>query len=56
MVPVKRPVKLAEVIEVVCWVRTKSSPVSVSAVPGRDVVAILPSGSPVLKIRIGRRR
>jgi hypothetical protein len=51
MVPVKRPVKLAEVIEV-CWVRTKSSPVSVSPPgleEGCEVVAILPSGLPVLK-------
>src|SRR5262249_12802700 len=51
MVPVKRPVKLAEVIEV-CWVRAKSSPVSVSPPgleEGCEVVAILPSGLPVLK-------
>jgi hypothetical protein len=41
-------VKVAEVIEV-CWVIAKSSPVSVSAVPGCDVVAILVSGFPVLK-------
>jgi hypothetical protein len=43
-------VKDAEVIET-CWVRTKSSAVSVSVTPepGCDVVAILPSGSPVLK-------
>jgi hypothetical protein len=48
---VKRPVKVAEVIEV-CWARTKSSPVSVSPFgleEGCEVVAILPSGSPVLK-------
>jgi hypothetical protein len=49
MGPVKRPVKVAEVIEV-CWVRTKSSPVSVSGLEeGCEVVAILPSGFPVLK-------
>ena len=52
--PVIRPVKVAEVIEV--WaVRPKSSPVSISNLPGvsgRDAVAILPSGFPVLKKKL----
>jgi hypothetical protein len=43
-----RPVKVAAVIEV-GWVRTKSSPVSVSGPAGCDVVAMRPSGLPVLK-------
>jgi hypothetical protein len=39
----------------VCWVRTKSSPVSVSPPrleEGCEVVAILPSGFPVLKKKL----
>src|SRR6266446_10899998 len=46
-----RPVKAAPVINV-CWVSTKSSPVSISNFPGlegRVAVAIRPSGLPVLK-------
>jgi hypothetical protein len=49
--PVSRPVKVAPVIEVIV-VRMKSSPVSISKFPllsAREAVAILPSGSPVLK-------
>jgi hypothetical protein len=45
------PVKAAPVIEV-AWVRTKTSPVSVSLMPGaegRDVVVIKPPGLPVPK-------
>src|SRR6185369_6017821 len=45
------PVNAAPVISV-CWVRTKSSPVSISNFPGlsgRVAVAIRPSGLPVLK-------
>src|SRR5262249_2755757 len=38
-----RPVKVAELIEV-CWVIAKLSPVSVSPVPGRDVVAHFAEG------------
>ncbi len=48
-----RPVKAAPVIEV-CWVRTKSSPVSISNFPelsGRVAVAMRPSGLPVLKTK-----
>src|SRR5262249_32656301 len=52
VVPVTRPVKVAEVIEV--WaIRPKSSPVSISNFPvlsGRAAVAILPSGFPVLNV------
>src|SRR5262249_29617927 len=49
-----RPVKAAPVINV-CWVRTKSSPVSISNFPGlsgRAAVAIRPSGVPVLKTNV----
>src|SRR5579864_5757759 len=47
-----KPVKLAVSIPV-CWVKIKSSAVSVSSRPGplgRDSVAIFPSGSPVLNV------
>jgi hypothetical protein len=49
-----RPVKAAPVINV-CWVSTKSSPVSISNFPalsGRVAVAIRPSGLPVLKTNV----
>src|SRR4029077_8439920 len=49
-----RPVKAAPVISV-CWVSTKSSPVSISNFPalsGRVAVAIRPSGLPVLKTNV----
>src|SRR5262249_29171945 len=49
-----RPVKAAPVMTV-CWVSTKSSPVSISNFPalsGRAAVAMRPSGLPVLKTNV----
>src|SRR5262245_22995395 len=54
VVPVSRPVNVALVI-VVCEVKVKSSADSISngaPVPGRDAVAIRPSGAQGLKVNV----